>query len=87
MPVCARCIGIYGGAFLSAVMSLVRPRAGAGGSHAILPILAILPVAIDGATQALGMRESTNLLRVATGAFAGVLLTWWIVQKSAMKSK
>jgi uncharacterized membrane protein len=38
--------------------------------------LLLIPIAIDGTTQALGMRESTWELRLATGALFGVATVW-----------
>jgi uncharacterized membrane protein len=74
-PVCARCTGILLGwacypAFLFGL--------------AALPLWAALalnlPVLVDGGTQAMGWRTSTNLLRLVTGLLGGVgqvgVMTW-----------
>lgn len=69
MPVCSRCIGLYAGA-IAGIAAAVATR----GRLRIPPaavMVAALPLIIDGATQALGLRESTNVLRFATGAVAG----------------
>jgi uncharacterized membrane protein len=41
-----------------------------------LYILMILPLAIDGVTQAIGLRESTWLLRSVTGVLFGLATAW-----------
>lgn len=77
MPVCARCFGIYLGLaaglliFLAGYRFLQHPMP--------LPALAgcILPLALDGTTQALLLRESTNSLRLATGVLAGTGFLLW----------
>lgn len=69
MPICSRCIGLYAGA-LAGIAAAIATR----GRLRIPPaavMVAALPLIVDGATQALGFRESTNLLRFATGSVAG----------------
>lgn len=64
-PVCARCTGLLLG-YISAIIlwrCLVVP-------FSIYSIL-ILPIAIDGMTQYLGFRKSTQFLRVITGILGG----------------
>ncbi len=52
----------------------------AGRRLARLPLVAfavmLMPVAADGLTQLIGLRESTWLLRSATGALFGVAIAW-----------
>lgn len=67
LPVCARCTGMLAGylaypLFLTGVLSI--------GFWWALALN--LPAFVDGTTQALGMRESTNGLRLATGLVSGV---------------
>lgn len=40
---------------------------------------ALLPLVIDGGTQLIGLRESTNLLRVITGFIAGYAAVFYLV--------
>jgi len=42
-------------------------------------ILAIVPIAIDGGTQLIGMRESTNSLRLFTGAIIGFVIPFFLI--------
>ena len=42
-------------------------------------IVAAMPVFIDGVTQATGLRESTNPLRLATGLLAGFFFGMWVL--------
>ena len=77
MPVCSRCMAIYGGllagVLLFAAISWLR-------SHPVPPwgmVLALVPLAIDGITQAAGLRESTNELRMLTGLLAGSGFAIW----------
>jgi len=78
MPICARCTAIYGGLLIGALLlRLVRaPRAR---TARLLLIAAALPMALDGVTQLLRLRESTNLLRVGTGAPFGIALAIWLL--------
>ena len=79
-PVCARDLGIYffmilGGFFVFAISKqeeMVPPSP-------LWLILALIPIGLDGGTQLLGMRESTNLIRFITGAIAGFVMPFYIV--------
>jgi uncharacterized membrane protein len=78
MPLCARCVGIYagmlGGILVFWAVPLLRERVMRGVAFA-----AVTPLAIDGLTQLTGLRESTNPLRLATGAIAGLAFGLWIL--------
>lgn len=78
MPVCARCVGIYGGMLLGILafwaVPLLREKVMRN-----VAIAATVPLALDGLTQLTGLRESTNELRVATGVIAGLAFGLWIL--------
>ncbi len=78
MPICARCTGIYAGLLAGAALfpiavllheRVMRPIA----------IAAALPLAMDGLTQLLQFRESSNPLRMTTGVLAGLAFGLWVV--------
>lgn len=78
MPICARCVGIYGG-MLFAILAfwavpLLREKV-----MSRVAIAAAVPLGIDGLTQLAGLRESTNTLRVVTGVIAGLAFGLWIL--------
>lgn len=76
-PVCARCTGVYVGAFIFLIYILIF---GLDNLKAIIfdiniiiiSTIIIIPTFIDGTTQLIGYRESNNILRCITGIFAGV---------------
>lgn len=78
MPICARCTGIYAGLLVGILafwaVPLLRERVMRGVAFA-----ATVPLAVDGLTQATGLRESTNGLRIATGLVAGLAFGLWIL--------
>ena len=78
MPICARCVGIYGGMLLGIVafwaVPLLRERV-----MRIVAFICLAPLALDGLTQLTGLRESTNELRIATGLVAGMAFGLWIL--------
>ena len=76
MPLCARCTGIYIGAFLAFCFLFLRKRMQADTftlPQAFLTALAILPVGIDGVGSYLGFWESSQMMRVFTGSLVGVV--------------
>jgi len=88
-PVCARCASIY--VFTGAGLVFLRLR-GYGAREFkmnwLLLALLLAPTGIDGATQWLGWRESTNVLRLITGAPYGLgyayVLAWAVPFVSAL---
>jgi len=71
MPLCARCTGIALGIVGAAIAFLaIRPLRRFAPSLRMV-LLALVPLLLDGVSQAAGLRESTNLLRIAAGGLAG----------------
>jgi uncharacterized membrane protein len=80
LPVCARCTGIYVGFVVSlAVISFLergRRRSGMPPAWLLgLGVAAIAVMAWDGVTSYAGLRETTNVLRLATGLGTGFALS------------
>jgi uncharacterized membrane protein len=80
LPVCARDTGIYVGFVVSllVVAALDRGRRRAGVPPAWLLVVGVALIgflAWDGVTSYAGLRETTNLLRLATGVGTGFALT------------
>ena len=79
-PVCSRDMAIY---FFMLVGGIIFPFITNIKSKKIPPIslfiIAITPMAIDGLTQALGFRESTNLIRIITGSIAGFAIPFYLI--------
>ena len=83
-PICARCTGIYFGLLAGLIAFLLLPRIEERLLRMALYVAAI-PLAADGITQALQLRESTNGLRIATGFAAAIVFGMWVV--SAMEKR
>jgi uncharacterized membrane protein len=78
MPICARCTGIYIGLFAGLVAFMLFPRIEERLARYSMYAAAV-PMAVDGLTQALGLRESFNALRVATGFVAAFAFGIWVL--------
>jgi uncharacterized membrane protein len=78
MPICARCTAIYVGLFTGLLIFFVAPWINEKVARWILYVAAV-PMGIDGVTQLLRFRESTNSLRIATGSVAGLAFGYWIL--------
>jgi len=76
MPICARCTAIYGGLIAGTLLFALLPAMRELPVR-IAAVTACLPMAIDGGTQLLRLRESTNVLRVETGLVAGIAIAMW----------
>jgi len=80
LPVCSRDIAIY---LFMLLGGFAWPLFFKPNSTKWLPlwilILALLPTAIDGFSQFLGMRESTNAIRLMTGAIMGFAMAFYII--------
>ena len=63
-PICARCTGVLLG-WIIGIILLEVPRG-------LVTVLILIPLMVDGGTQALGKRESNNILRCVTGILFGM---------------
>lgn len=80
LPLCSRCTGIYLGALsVIALLSVLRPRAGRFPVGKLIVVFVVFfgAMVLDGVNSTLqamgsGLWESTNFLRIFTGALAGV---------------
>jgi uncharacterized membrane protein len=77
MALCQRDIALYGSLFVGGlVFGLLRKR--------LRPlsllgyVLCLVPMALDGGTQLIGLRESTPLLRMITGCILGFGSVWML---------
>jgi uncharacterized membrane protein len=69
-PLCARCTGIYLGFVTALLIEMINGLP----SPNLLPLYIVLglPAAVDGTTQLIHERESTNLIRIVTGFTGGI---------------
>lgn len=70
-PVCARCTGFYTGLLVYLIYNYFYQHS-YDLNMLIISMILMIPVAIDGFTQYLGKRESTNNLRFITGFIGGI---------------
>ncbi len=79
-PVCARDVGFYLFAFLGGIVLFFLNKYKSDEMPSpIWLIIAIIPMGLDGGTQLIGLRESTNIIRLITGSIAGIALPFYIV--------
>ncbi|MEM4634243.1 MAG: DUF2085 domain-containing protein [Candidatus Anstonellaceae archaeon] len=80
LPVCARDVGIYFAMLVGTLfLPLFQKPFYEEFPNKWILVAAAIPVGIDGATQLVGLRESTNALRLITGAIIGVVLPFYIM--------
>lgn len=72
-PLCSRCTGFWGAIPLFFLVGLFLPDLpGVDPLRlAIIYILSLIPLGVDGFTQYMGWRESNNYIRFFTGLLAG----------------
>ena len=80
MPICARCTGVYLGLLAAPALFAFLPRLNEGVLRIGL-FAAAMPMAIDGVTQAMRFRESTNGLRIVTGIVAAFAFGLWALSE------
>lgn len=66
-PICVRCTGVLLGWIIGIIYCILLevPRGW-------VTVLILIPLMVDGGTQALGKRESNNILRCVTGILFGM---------------
>ena len=80
LPVCARDVAIYLAMLLGAlVLPFVRKVESEMWPNKWLLVAVCVPIGIDGVTQLVGLRESSNFLREVTGVIVGFALPFYIV--------
>lgn len=77
MACCQRCAAIYGSIFLFGVFFVGLRSRLQPASFRTVGLLSV-PIAIDGLTQLVGLRESTPALRVVTGALFSLGVGWFV---------
>ncbi|MCS7109176.1 MAG: DUF2085 domain-containing protein [Candidatus Micrarchaeota archaeon] len=79
-PVCVRDFAFYlammAGGFL---ILLLKKENESKIPNLIFLFIFILPLAVDGITQLLGLRESNNQLRIITGFLAGIIVPFYLI--------
>ncbi len=79
-PVCTRDLAIYGAMILGGlVFPLVRKMGEKSVPPLIYFLLALVPIGLDGGTQLIGLRQSTNELRIITGFIAGIVIPFYVI--------
>ena len=79
-PVCSRDVAIYLAMLLGALaLPFLMRMEGEDWPSPWLLAAACVPIAIDGGTQIIGLRESSNFARAATGFIVGFALPFYIV--------
>jgi len=80
LPVCSRDVAIYLAMLLGAIaLPFVRRVESHDWPNKWLLVASCVPIAIDGGTQLIGIRESSNSIRMITGAIVGFALPFYIV--------
>ena len=86
MPICARCTAIYiglaAGVLLFALLPAIEER-----FMRIALYIATIPIAVDGITQAVRLRESTNAVRLLTGFIAALAFSAWALSEVEGRSQ
>ncbi|PKP54305.1 MAG: hypothetical protein CVT90_01980 [Candidatus Altiarchaeales archaeon HGW-Altiarchaeales-3] len=80
LGVCARCTGIYiGMLILTLLYPLVRNINNNSTPSKYYLIASLIPIGLDGVTQLIGLRESTNEVRFITGFIFGGILIFYLI--------
>jgi len=77
--VCARDTGIYLGLLFGLFLIPMRRRDASGPPNLYITLAMILPMIADGTTQAVGLRNSTNQLRLITGLLFGTATSPFLI--------
>ncbi len=84
LPVCARDTGAYIGLFLGYTLLPLRKKDANGPPNLFIVSAMALPMIIDAGTQWIGLRTSTNEIRLVTGLFFGASLAPLLVYLLSM---
>ena len=83
LPVCARDTGIYIGMFIALIYLCLKGRwkCDKPPKLALTVILCIffIPMGLDGITSYLGLRPTTNMIRIISGCFFGLAIPFFMI--------
>ncbi len=79
LPVCSRDTGAYLGLCIGYLLLPLRKKDAYGPPNLWITFFMVVPMIVDAATQTLGVRTSTNELRLITGLIFGVALAPFLV--------
>ncbi len=80
IPVCSRDVAIYLAMLVGLIiLPFIRKIETEDWPNKWILVAAAMPTAVDGFTQLFGLRESTNFLRLITGAIIGIVLPFYIL--------
>ena len=76
IPLCTRCLGLYSALVIGVIISYLFNFTEKifWGQLVFLSIILVIPLALDGITQAIRIRKSNNKLRLTTGVLTGLIL-------------
>lgn len=83
LPVCARCTGAYLGFYIGYLLLPMRKKEACGPPNLWITSLMVAPMIFDAGTQLIGLRTSTNELRLVTGLLFGAALSPFLVYSLA----
>lgn len=83
LPVCARDTGAYLGFYLGYLLLSMRKKEACGPPNLWVTFFMITPMIVDAGTQFIGLRTSTNELRLITGLLFGAALAPFLVYSLA----
>lgn len=83
LPVCARCTGAYLGFYIGYLLLPMRKKEACGPPNLWITLFMVAPMILDAGTQIIGLRTSTNELRLVTGLLFGVALAPFLVYSLA----
>lgn len=81
MPLCARCTGLYLGFLIGIGLFAAVRKLQRLSIPSSLVIGMVAPLVVDGVSQAVGLRVSTNELRLMTGLLAGSAGLAWVMNR------
>ncbi len=79
LPVCARDTGIYIGFFIGYILLSIRRKNAYGPPNLWATLFMVTPMILDAVTQFIGLRVSTNVVRLLTGLWFGTALSPFLV--------
>jgi uncharacterized membrane protein len=86
LPLCARCTGVYLGFYIGYLLLPMRRKEAYGPPNLWITLFMVAPMIVDAATQFIGLRTSTNELRLVTGLLFGTALAPFLVYSLAQIS-